>query len=529
MLSVCLYSPGPLLRSGRPRQASNKQEYTSCKILVNPASHASPSSSPQSLLQATGHNLVENPGSRISRGTRSSIAVVGALDRSFLILAGPDRSDDHPGSSSSTRVWRKRLVRLPARSWFESAVVRGEWPVTSWEQACVIGRRRGTWCHEAAHNRTHDRRMPPKRKTTKAKKPAAPLHATRTPKSTAPGQRRRGALHASQRRATTPTALFQLATPSTPQTPAARRRIDRLLARKRRLLSPTTRTRLATPAGIPTPHAEAFDTSTDESPNRQPSARRVDHTRALEKFFGYNYEELNNWLYQLEAIADADRWNAHDRLRNARIHLSGRARVEASAFERKLEKRGEQLTWKKFVAFLKRKFGPADPHVHYTERLIACQQGPREDVDAFTTRFRTLVFELLEADPAALSEQMQIQHFKNGLRLEFREECVRGCPQTLDEAEDAAKTGEEIWKSRSKMSNECLAIGNRPGKAESRSTTRSSADVETSGSTDAILREFVGKQTKFMQQISDHHREVMGALEKHTSELALLKRASTPW
>ena len=370
--------------------------------------------------------------------------------------------------------------------------------------------------------------MPPKRKTTKAKKPAAPLHATRTPKSTTPGQRRRGALHASQRRATTPTALFQLATPATPQTPAARRRIDRLLARKRRLLSPTTRARLATPAGIPTPHAEAFDTSTDESPDRQPSARRVDYTRTLEKFFGYNYEELNNWLYQLEAIADADRWNAHDRLRNARIHLSGRARVEASAFERKLEKRGEQLTWKKFVAFLKRKFGPADPHVHYTERLIACQQGPREDVDAFTTRFRTLVFELLEADPGALSEQMQIQHFKNGLRLEFREECVRGCPQTLDEAEEAAKTGEEIWKSRSRMGSECLAIGNRPGKDTSRSTTRRGDDVDRSGSTDALLRDFVGKQTKFMEQLADQHREVMGAIEKTTAELAQMRRASIP-
>ena len=370
--------------------------------------------------------------------------------------------------------------------------------------------------------------MPPKRKTTKAKKPAAPLHATRTPKSTTPGQRRRGALHASQRRATTPTALFQLATPATPQTPAARRRIDRLLARKRRLLSPTTRARLATPAGVPTPHAEAFDTSTDESPDRQPSARRVDYTRALEKFFGYNYEELNNWLYQLEAIADADRWNAHDRLRNARIHLSGRARVEASAFERKLEKRGEQLTWKKFVAFLKRKFGPADPHVHYTERLIACQQGPREDVDAFTTRFRTLVFELLEADPAALSEQMQIQHFKNGLRLEFREECVRGRPQTLDEAEEAAKTGEEIWKSRSRMGSECLAIGNRPGKDTSRSTTRRGDDVDRSGSTDALLRDFVGKQTKFMEQLADQHREVMGAIEKTTAELAQMRRASIP-
>ena len=137
---------------------------------------------------------------------------------------------------------------------------------------------------------------------------------------------------------------------------------------------------------------EAFDTSTDKSPDRQSSARRVDHTRALEKFFGYNYEELCNWLYQLEAIADVDRWSARDRLKNARIHLSGRARIEASAFERKLETRGEQLTWKKFVAFLKRKFGPADPHVHYTERLIACQHGPRDDVDAFTTRFRTLVF-----------------------------------------------------------------------------------------------------------------------------------------
>ena len=79
----------------------------------------------------------------------------------------------------------------------------------------------------------------------------------------------------------------------------------------------------------------------------------------------------------------------------------------------------------------------------------------------FTTRFRNLVFELLEIDPDALSEPMQVQHYVNGLRDECRDECVRGSPRDFDEAEDSALTGENIWRSRAKATSECLAIATR--------------------------------------------------------------------
>ena len=82
-------------------------------------------------------------------------------------------------------------------------------------------------------------------------------------------------------------------------------------------------------------------------------------------------------------------------------------------------------------------------------------------MDTFTTRFRNLVFELLEIDPAALSEPMQVQHYVNGLRDECRDECVRGSPRDLDEGEDSARTRENIWRSRAKATSECLAIATR--------------------------------------------------------------------
>ena len=71
-------------------------------------------------------------------------------------------------------------------------------------------------------------------------------------------------------------------------------------------------------------------------------------------------------------------------------------------------------------------------------------------------------------------------------------------------------------------------MGNRSSKDTSQSTTRRGDDVDRAGSTDSLLKEFVGKETKFMQQLANQHREVMGAIEKTTAELAQMRRASIP-
>ena len=62
------------------------------------------------------------------------------------------------------------------------------------------------------------------------------------------------------------------------------------------------------------------------------AARRTGHTRALDKFYGHDYDELRNWLYQVEAVADAEGWTRQEQLQNARVVLSGKARSDEVAF-----------------------------------------------------------------------------------------------------------------------------------------------------------------------------------------------------
>ena len=50
-------------------------------------------------------------------------------------------------------------------------------------------------------------------------------------------------------------------------------------------------------------------------------------------------------------------------------------------FERQLQRRNKWSMREALTAFLKTKFGPADPQIYYIEKLIKCRQGLREDVD----------------------------------------------------------------------------------------------------------------------------------------------------
>ena len=275
----------------------------------------------------------------------------------------------------------------------------------------------------------------------------------------------------------------------------------------------------------------------DATPVRQQDSvrRRQDHSRSLYKFYGYNFEELRNWLFQIDAIAEADDWDGSEKLRNARVALAGRAQTEVVAFERQKEKQGRVVTWTTFTAFLKWKFGPSDPQVYYTEKLIECKQEAREDVESYTTRFRTLVCELLKADPAALLEGMKIQHFKNGLRHEFGAEIMRSAPSSLDNAE-AARVGERIWKAGAKAASECLTVGagaqyakpetsrrasnnrnrHEPSRTTSRTTSRGRSDASDLGTISLT-------QTRLLEELVEHQRGIREALDKQARTLEQLK------
>ena len=250
--------------------------------------------------------------------------------------------------------------------------------------------------------------------------------------------------------------------------------------------------------------------------------RRADHSRAMDKFFGESVDELHDWLFQVDAIADADEWTDQEKYKTARVMLQGRARTEVLAFERRMASRGQRINWTSFWEFLKKKFGPNDPQVYYTDKLIACRQGLREDVDTFTTRFRTIVYDLLEADPAALSERMQVQHYKNGLRPELRTELLRSNTNDLDAAEEAARTGERIWRAGAQTAMEVYQV--RRDAPREHKQTRQRRESESGPST-ATLLAALQTQNELLTTVLKRQSEMQGMLDSHSKLLNQLKPA----
>ncbi|XP_065833697.1 uncharacterized protein [Oscarella lobularis] len=325
--------------------------------------------------------------------------------------------------------------------------------------------------------------------------------------------------------------------PKAKKKPAVRYALSPYVKLRSAPITPTTPARRKpTPMPATATRTSAGDGEDATPVRRQASVRRrQDHSRSLDKFYGFNFEELRNWLFQVDAIAEADDWDDNEKLRNARVALAGRAHSEVVAFERQKKKQGRVVTWTMFTVFLKRKFGPSDPQVYYTEKLIECKQEAREDVESYSTRFRTLVYELLEADPAALSEGMQVQHIKNGLRHEFRAEIMRSerytAPNSLDEAEEAARVGEKIWKAGAKAASECLAVGTGAQHTRNRRTSidrnhREATRTTSRGRSNASdLEMIIRTQTRLLEELVEHQRGIREALDKQSRAQEQLKPA----
>ena len=123
-----------------------------------------------------------------------------------------------------------------------------------------------------------------------------------------------------------------------------RARLRTPIANNTPIMTPARLKRRLTPRRIeatPRISAPARDPISDELRSNRP--RRTDHSRALDKFFGTSVDELHDWLFQVDAIADADDWTDKEKYKIALVMLQGRARTEVLAFERRKASRGQQI------------------------------------------------------------------------------------------------------------------------------------------------------------------------------------------
>ena len=186
----------------------------------------------------------------------------------------------------------------------------------------------------------------------------------------------------------------------------------------------------------------------EEPPRAQHDGQRDDpvrgsYTARLDKFYGEERENFDEWLFQINAVGDLEQWNRRARLRQAVALLRGRAQAEYRALIADLD--GE-VGWDDFREFMQRTFGPQNPLQHYTRALVANRQGKQESVTAYSSRFRNVLLKLQSIDRDAHSAAAIVLWYTEGLRSELQAELERDTPETLAEAVKSAEKAERVWK-----------------------------------------------------------------------------------
>ena len=103
---------------------------------------------------------------------------------------------------------------------------------------------------------------------------------------------------------------------------------------------------------------------------------------------------------------------------------------------------------------------------------------------------------------------MQIQHDKNGLRPELRTELLRSAPSDLDDAEEAARTGERIWRAGAQTASDVYQV-QRDAPRDHKQTATLLAALQTQKE----LLTTVLKRQDEMQGILDSHSKLLNQLK----------------
>ena len=144
----------------------------------------------------------------------------------------------------------------------------------------------------------------------------------------------------------------------------------------------------------------------DSLPTPESDRDELKSSVKLDRFFGRRGEDVENWLFHVNAAAKFSRLPDRRKLAAAAMALSADARAEFRAFLGHDDV--SDLTWRQFEVFLREQFGPRDPTRHWTNKLMVCKQTARETVAEFASRFKQILLQLQNADPDAVSKTMTI-------------------------------------------------------------------------------------------------------------------------
>jgi hypothetical protein len=188
----------------------------------------------------------------------------------------------------------------------------------------------------------------------------------------------------------------------------------------------------------------------DSAPNAGvgPDSRKFALLSSVGVFSGGPSENVFAFFESLEAIAEISGWVDEDRLRVAKLRVSG----SAAEFVRAKQECREAVHYEDFKRVLTERYKRKHEARFYREIVSQMKRGPMEDIEAFADRIRSANAHTYEKNgskeffEATLfeAEQRALDAFLNGLTGEVERRCRHDAPKTLDDAVRSALRAEAI-------------------------------------------------------------------------------------
>ena len=152
--------------------------------------------------------------------------------------------------------------------------------------------------------------------------------------------------------------------------------------------------------------------------------------RAFEGDCSGSTEDIEDWLLEVAAIAEANQWSEHDKRLKVPAFLRGNAlRWYANC-------KGSISTWEQFEEAIRAEFRPSDWKEQQKTEFEQLRQEPREKVANFTRRFRMTACKLTD-----ITDEEKRRKFVKALHPHIRKWVAFGEPTTLEQAFKLAKLG----------------------------------------------------------------------------------------
>ena len=188
----------------------------------------------------------------------------------------------------------------------------------------------------------------------------------------------------------------------------------------------------------------------DSAPNSSlgPDSKKFSLLSSVGVFTGDQSENVFAFFECLDEIAVISGWADTDKLRVARLRVSG----GAAEFVRAKQECRDAASYEDFKKVFIERFKRKHDARFYRELVSQMKRGPTEDIEAFADRIRNANANTYERNrsqeffEATLfeAEQRALDAFLNGLSGEVERRCRHDAPKTLDDAVRSALRAEAI-------------------------------------------------------------------------------------